>query len=278
MPPQPSSGTATPSDRNPPPSNRELLILLGLFVGFIVGVIWLLSLLINGLIWLIPPSLERQLGAVVVPAYEQLAKPSPAQGTLNQLLNRLELQLPTEQRQNRDYRLLYVPDSTVNALALPGDVIVLYAGLVEQAESENELMMVLGHELGHFAHRDHLRGLGRALLVKVAIAYFIGDVGAIQSAAASGIAAVSRSQFSQSQEREADEFGLTLLQKTYGHVAGAADFFVRMSQQKGANLAFLSTHPAPGKRAAELKRLIQQQNYPIQERSPLPPTLTNAKP
>ncbi|MEP0779976.1 M48 family metalloprotease [Microcoleus sp. ZQ-A2] len=49
-------------------------------------------------------------------------------------------------------------------LALPGDAIVIYADLVQQAKSQNELMMVLGHELGHFAHRDHWRGLGGAYL------------------------------------------------------------------------------------------------------------------
>lgn len=260
-------------NRNPPPSNRQLLILFGLFVGFIVGVIWLLNLLINNLIGFIPPSVEQQLGAVVVPVFEQQAKPSPAQDTLNQMLNRLEAQLPPEQGQQRDYRVLYVPTSTVNAIALPGDAIVIYDGLVKQAESENELMMVLGHELGHFAHRDHLRGLGRSLLLQIVVATFFGDASSLQSIAASGVAAVSRSQFSQSQEREADQFGLTLLQKVYGHVAGATDFFARMSQYQGADLAFLSTHPAPGKRVQELNRWIKEHNYPIKERSPLPQPL-----
>jgi predicted Zn-dependent protease len=105
------------------------------------------------------------------------------------------------------------------------------------------------------------------------IATFLGDAGALQSAADSGVTAVSRSQFSQSQEREADEFGLTLLQKTYGQVAGATDFFARMSQQKGADFAFLSTQPAPGKRVKELDRLIKERNYPVKERSPLAKTL-----
>lgn len=263
----------TSMNRNPPPSNRQLLILLGLFVGFIVGVIWLLNLLLNGLIGLIPPSVERQLGAVVVPVFEQQAKPSSAQETLNQMLARLEAQLPLAPGQKRDYRVLYVPNATVNAIALPGDAIVIYAGLVQQAKSENELMMVLAHELGHFAHRDHLRGLGRTLLVQIVFAMFFGDAGALQSAAASGIEGITRSQFSQSQEREADEYGLTLLQKTYGHVAGATDFFTRMSQQKGADIAFLSTHPAPGQRVKELDRLIKERNYPLKERVPLPKTL-----
>ena len=36
-------------------------------------------------------------------------------------------------------------------------------GLLENVESENELAFVLGHELGHFRNRDHLRGLGRGI-------------------------------------------------------------------------------------------------------------------
>lgn len=263
---------STPN-RNPPPNSRQLLILLGLFIGLIVSIFLLLNLLVNSLIGLIPTRVEQWLGNVIVPVYEQQAQPSPAQDTLNQLLNRLERQLPPQQYQHRDYRVLYLPDDTVNALALPGDVIVVYAGLVQQAESENELMMVLGHELGHFAHRDHLRGLGRNLLVRVAIAYFIGDAGAIQSAATSALAAVSQSKFSQSQELQADEFGLTLLQQSYGHVAGATDFFARMSQKKGVNLSFLSTHPASDKRVMKLQRLIEKLNYPIKEQSPLPKSL-----
>ncbi len=262
-----------PQSRNPPPSNRQLLILLGLFISFIVGVFWLLNLLINSLIGLIPPSVEQKLGAVILPVYEQQAQPSPTQDTLNQLLARLEKQLPPEQSKQRDYRVLYLPEDTVNALALPGDVIVVYAGFLKQVESENELMMVLGHELGHFAHRDHLRSLGRTLLVRTAIAYFVGDVGALESLAISGLATLSKSKFSQSQEQEADEFGLRLLQQTYGHVAGATDFFVRMSQKPGASWDFLSSHPSPGKRVTRLQRLIKEQNYPLKERSPLPENL-----
>ncbi len=261
------------SSRNPPPSNRQLLILLGVFIGFIVLVIWLFGVITNSLIGWIPPGVERQLGAVVVPAFERLAKSSPAQDTLNQLLDRLETQLPPEQRKNRNYRVLYVPNSTVNALALPGDAVVIYAGLVEQAESENELMMVLGHELGHFAHRDHLRNLGRSLLLKIAIANLIGDSSWLRSIAAASVEAVTSSRYSQSQESQADEFGLRLLKENYGHVAGATDFFARMSQKKNANFAFLSTHPAPSDRVTNIQQLIKQKNYALGMRSPLPSTL-----
>ena len=265
--------SATSKSRNPETSNRQLLILLGLFVGFIIAVIWLIGLLVNGLIWLIPPSVERQLGKAIIPAYERLAKPSETQATLNRLLDRLENQLPVERQQERDYRVLFVPEKTVNALALPGDTIIIYQGLLTQAESENELMMVLGHELGHFANRDHLRGLGRALLVKIAIAAFFGDPGALESVIISGVDAISRSHYSQSQELQADEFGIELLQKNYGHVAGATDFFERLSKKDSANIAFLSTHPSPRNRVAKLQRIIKQRGYEIAEKAPLSPPL-----
>ncbi|WP_233220806.1 M48 family metallopeptidase [Chlorogloea sp. CCALA 695] len=146
-------------------------------------------------------------------------------------------------------------------------------GLVKQAQSENELMMVLGHELGHFANRDHLRSLGRAVIVQIAIAYFVGDIGTIGSIAVSGVESLSNAQFSQSQESQADEVGLTLLQQTYGHVAGATDFFARMSKKQALDIDFLATHPAPARRVKEIQQLIKQRNYKVDQKLPLPATL-----
>ena len=260
-------------NRNPEPSNRQLLIILGIFVGFFIIIFWLFNLLISGLIGLIPPSLERQLGAAIVPIYEQQAESSLVQDKLNQLLDRLESNLPIETQKQRDYRVLYIPKQTVNALAIPGDVIIIYQGLLAQMASENELMMVLGHELGHFYHRDHLRGLGRAILVKLAIAYLIGDASALQSTVSTAVSVISNAQYSQSQESQADEFGLELLNSTYSHVAGATDFFNRLSQKKRVDIAFLASHPSPPKRVKHLEKLIAKRSYKIGVKQPLPQIL-----
>ena len=109
----------------------------------------------------------------------------------------------------------------------------------------------------------------------MAIASFIGDAGWIQSVA-SGITALSKAQYSQSQEYQADEFGLALLQQTYGHVTGATDFFARLSQQKSVNLAFKATHPGAGSRVAQLQRLQRRRNYRIGKLEPLPETLASS--
>ena len=265
------------SDRNAPPSNRQLLIILGIFSGFIILVIWLIWLAVDNIVWFIPPQIEQQLGAIVAPAYEKIAQPSPAQDTLNQMLDRLENNLPAANRQERNYQVLYIPEKTINALALPGDRIIIYAGLVAQAKSENELMMVMGHELGHFANRDHLRGLGRGILLQIALSSIFGDSGALGGAVASAIESVSSAQYSQNQERQADDFGLILLEKTYGQVAGATDFFARMAAKSGLEIEFLASHPSPKNRVVRLQSLIEKRNLKIGKLTPLPASLVEDK-
>jgi predicted Zn-dependent protease len=256
-------------DRNALPSNRQLLILLGLFVGFLLGIIWLVGWLINGLVGFIPIEIEQKIGAIIIPAYERIAEDSDDQKSLDRLLDCLENHLPNKLKKGRNYRLLLISDPMVNAIALPGDAIVLYTGLAEKVKSENEVAMVLGHELGHFAHRDHLRSLGRILILKIAIASIFGDRGTLGSITGSVVEAISRSSYSKSQELEADKFGLDLLQKTYGHVGGAIDFFDQMSREPGGNFAFLSTHPSPRNRVDQLEAIIRKRGYPIQPPKPL---------
>jgi len=257
------------SDRNSPTSNRQLLILVGLFVLAIALTIWGGLALADFAITRIPVSVEQKLGALIVPVYEQQAEDSVEQDTLNQLLDRLETQLDDG---DRDYRVLYVNQPTVNAIAIPGDVVIIFQGLLENVESENELMMILGHELGHFAHRDHLRRLGRTLVVRLALTTLFGNLDWLNDASTL-LVAISNSRYSQSQETQADRFGLSLLYQTYGHVAGAIDFFNRLSQDSSRNWDFLTSHPAPQKRVKALQQEIQQQGYPLKEKQPLPVAL-----
>jgi Zn-dependent protease with chaperone function len=267
-------GMADYSEDSPPPKNRQLVLLISFFLGLAIALLLSIDLMVGVLVGWIPAGSEQQLGSLILPAFEQQAAPSPAQDSLNQLLDRLKPYLPPEQQQ-RDYKVLYIPDETVNALAIPGDRIILYQGLVQQAESENELMMVLGHELGHFAHRDHLRQMGRGLLMQVAISSLFGDVSGLQSIALSTAQTIVDSRFSQSQEYQADEMGILLLHKVYGQVAGATDFFARLSQQGDLPIDFLTTHPNPSKRVERLEKLIQQNGWMVGARSPLADNLTN---
>jgi Zn-dependent protease with chaperone function len=269
-------GTASYSDRNPEPDNRQFLTFLGLVLGTIALVIILanpvLNLFVNGLLGVIPTSVDQQIGRWIVPTYEAMATPSETQDTLNSLLDRLEAELPDEQ-QRHEYAVFFIDEATVNAAAIPGDRILIYRGLLEEVDSENALMMVLGHELGHFANRDHMRQLGRSLLWQLAIASLFGNVSGLESVAVNGASQITQARFSQGQEYKADEFGLRLLNQTYGHVAGATDFFERLLEYDRPQIAFLASHPTSRKRIDRINRMIRDEGYEQGERSPLPAAL-----
>lgn len=257
------------SDRNPESSPKELISLIGMFLCLIIFLIWALNLVVGWLIVQMPVSWERNLGQAIVKVYETQAEQGTQQKELAKLVDQLVSNIPPDSTAQRDYQVLYIPQDIVNAAAIPGDTILIFQGLLDQMESENELMMVLGHELGHFANRDHLRGIGRSLVVRTVISSLFGDVSFLADTAQ----VVSNAKYSQSQEAEADQYGLDLLYKNYGQVAGATDFFNRMAKEQGLNWDFLASHPAPAKRVKKLESLIKTKNYPIGTYTTLPEIL-----
>lgn len=260
------------SNRNPPPSGRQLLILIGGFLSILILVIWgLINLFATLLVWLIPPELEAKIGFTLAKEYETRATTGIVQDTLNILQDRLEAKQSPKDR--RDLKVTHLSEKTVNAFAIPGDRIIIFRGLLDNVKSENELMMVLGHEIGHFSNRDHLRGIARSLSLQIILSLVFGNNSLLQSVG-SLTAAVSQATFSQAQELAADRVGLDLLVGVYGHAGGAVDFFNRLGKDSSPNaLSFLATHPHPDKRVKILQQIIRDREIGIEPVKPLPSEL-----
>jgi predicted Zn-dependent protease len=162
-----------------------------------------------------------------------------------------------------ELRLVVVHDEELNAVALPGGTVVVTSGLVGEAATENELAFVLGHELGHFRYRDHLRGLGRGVVIDLMTSAVLGD-GSLELVAIAERFALRT--YDRRQERAADAFGLELVHAEYGHVYGATDFFKRLPAAGGVlgrtTEAYLSTHPVSSSRVEELARLARERGWP----------------
>lgn len=148
-----------------------------------------------------------------------------------------------------------------NAMALPGGLIIVTQGLLDQVESENELAFVLGHELGHFKNRDHLRALGRGVALSVFFAVVTGnDVAGIGIKAAD----VTLRGFSRQQETKADDFGLAMVYAEYGHVNEAWRLFERWDVVDNSFIdlvTYLSTHPETADRIEDMRAHAQREGW-----------------
>ena len=227
---------------------------LALAVGMV-----LLLYLVDLLLWLVPREQEIRMFEAWLPEnIATVAVDDPRLETVEHLLDRLLRHWPDA---TYPFRVEIDDSPAANAIAYPGGLILVTSGLLEQAGSENELAFILGHELGHFRNRDHLRGLGRGAVL--AILFTALTSGDNSVALGSSLANLTLSGFSRSQETSADRFGLALVHAEYGHVRDAWRFFDRLQEggRPAPLAAYLSTHPAPDRRIRKLAAFADEQGW-----------------
>lgn len=255
---------------NPNISSQPPLRLFAILVAAALAVAFLAWLILGSLVSVaarqMPDEVEARIGALMPLDALQDEDWIPAQLELQAMVEDLAGPLP---QRSFAYRVVIVEESTPNAFAIPGGGIVVHSGLLREAGSENEVAMVLAHELAHHAHRDHLEGMGRGLVLGLIMnTIFGGDFGLDQltGAGARGLAL----KMSRDDERDADRLALLLLDGRYGHVGGATDFFVRMGDQPGGRAAsWLTTHPLSSDRVRRVHEEIDGHGYAVAPLSPL---------
>ncbi|MFC1631986.1 M48 family metallopeptidase [Candidatus Omnitrophota bacterium] len=242
---------------------RELFVLLTGILGVVLVVYIVLGQALDVLIARMPEKLEQAAGGVFAGVYRlQSEEPDPEQSKLQLLLDELTQYYPDDSTRFT-VRIHQSPD--INALAIPGNYILVFSGLLEEVNSENELAMVLAHELGHFAQRDHLRGLGRGLVLVFISGIVFGADSAIADFTQRTLLTADL-RFSRQQEAAADSFALKLLHHKYGHVGGALDFLERLEEKRELPhfLKFLSSHPDPEDRMSLLRQEIGLAGYAVE--------------
>ncbi len=88
-----------------------------------------------------------------------------------------------------------------NAFALPGGTMVMTDELVALVKDDEVLMGVLGHELGHVAHRHGMRQLVQVTAMQAALGVAFGDYGSMITLAPLVLGSMA---YSRDHEREAD--------------------------------------------------------------------------
>lgn len=218
-----------------------VLVVLYVFLGFLVGI----------LAQRMPLSFEMALGKSFSAPFTEMAQDEKKQGEVRKLLETLALLRPGDAIPVKVY---VVKDEMVNAMALPGGTIVVFTGLLDEIRGEEELAFVLAHEMGHFAGRDHLKGLGRALVLQSLVVFITGGDSAMANSLALGMQGMEM-KFSQSAETAADRYALEILEKRYHKVDGAVHFMSGLAEkEKQGKLAYyFASHPHPADRLEAIR-------------------------
>ena len=152
-----------------------------------------------------------------------------------------------------NYKVYMTPE--INANASPDGSIRVNSGLMDKL-NDDELRFVLGHEIGHVAKGHALNAMRMAYATAAAKA----GIGAINSTAAtltdSTLGELGEkfinAQFSQSQELEADKYGMEFMRTNKYNTSAAMSAMRKLGLSGGG---FLSTHPSGEKRLKNLEAL-----------------------
>jgi len=236
-----------------------------------VGAYFLLGLLVDLGAGYIPYRFEDSLGSLHESIFEEAVGDSRKED-LQTLVSKLASNVADRSGYPDDwFQVTIVNNEQANAFATPGGKIFVFSGLLNYAKSEQELAMILGHEIGHLTNRDPVRLFGRNLFL-IFMAMFVGSDNYAAELYQTSLSAAGAS-FSREQERSADESGIELVYKVFGHVGGVEDFFLRIQDDEdyASNLPeFASTHPVHENRVKFLRQLMIDKKYPTRKPSANP--------
>jgi len=142
-----------------------------------------------------------------------------------------------------------------NAVALPGGRIYVLQGLIDKAESPDELAGVIGHEIGHVAHRDGMQGVlqsaGLSLLLGMLLGDFVGG-GAVVIAGTT----ILKDSYTREAESAADRYGVMLMGKIGGDARALAALLQRIDGRTHLGMRILLDHPETKERVSKINAAV----------------------
>ncbi|MFT5085216.1 MAG: putative Zn-dependent protease [Lentisphaeria bacterium] len=248
-----------------------LILVIALAVAAPVALIFRMDILSKVVAQQVPAEWEEKLGDSVIAQYS-LDHTFLGAGQTDQLLRPLVTPLVDAIGNSRYvYSFHIVNDSSPNAFALPGGEVVIHSALILKAESAEELLGVLGHEIVHVEEQHGVRNIVGATGVYMIASAVFGDVSGVLAVLSGAAPVLLNQSYSRRFETESDINGFALLLKANINPNGLASFFEKLIAQEKEQLeniedketrelvkdvlGFLSSHPASEQRVENLRKL-----------------------
>lgn len=232
----------------------------------------------------IPASWEEQLGKTAFGQYQVQADVIQDPRTtelLTELTDVLTQSLPDSRYQ---FHFYVARDRALNAFALPGGYVVVNSELLLRADSAEEVLGVLAHEISHVSSQHGTRNLIASTGLFLTLQAALGDATGLLGTLASAAPFLLSQKYSRGFENEADEQGFELLQRARIDGRGMVTFFdkVKAEEEKmrakvreqvgdgaGAVLTstpeFLATHPTTDSRIERMREKAARQQGPFRD-------------
>lgn len=249
-------------------TRRISWIAVGALLLSLGTVLWFGSdLVVNLAVDRIPLEWEQKLGEAAYHDFlgrQTVIKEGPAVDAVGEMTRRLTDQIPDDPYR---FEVTVVRSDVVNAFALPGGYVVVFTGLLQKAESGEEVAGVLSHEFNHVLRRHGLERVVKQVGLMTALSILLGDQQGLIGLTRQIGGELLTLKFGRAQETEADLTGLQLLRRAKIDSSGLVRFFERMAEQQHELIEMLSTHPMSAARVerlnAEAKALPKQTVEPF---------------
>lgn len=168
--------------------------------------------------------------------------------------------------QSYTLRVIVLKNREVNAFALPGGIIVINTGILQQMHTYEELTALLAHEVTHINHRHSLRSILKSLSLSILTSFITGSTSGLSTAIINSAANLKELSYSRGLETEADKTGITLLQENHIAPSGMIALLKDLQAiETNTPVSFLSSHPQTADRiqaAAAIIGKLPSTNYP----------------
>ncbi len=225
----------------------------------------------------IPFEYEKSMLGNLPPVFEQDEPGASAQEKQRYLQNLADrLSAHMDLPEGMEVVVSYLEQDSVNAFATLGGNVFILDGLLDAVDSEDELAMVMAHEIAHVLHRHPIVAIGKGVTIATLGTVITGVSGSSAGEYLIGSTTqLSVLKFSRDQETQSDRTALKALVAEYGHAQGARELFTLFAEiepeSAGVEVEIFRSHPFSDKRWQVLESYAEKSGWPTEgQLTPLP--------